>query len=120
MTMARTGHTATLLPGGQVLIMGGVDASAELYDVKSGTFTATGSMRDSGASSAVLLPDGRVFVLLNPNGEPELYDPGSGHFTDSGLALHRWPCTATLLPDGRVLIAGGMGEDGARADLYQP
>lgn len=68
----------------------------------------------------MLLPDDRVFVLLNPNGEPELYDPGSGHFTDSGLALHRWPSTATLLADGRVLVAGGMGEGAARADLYQP
>jgi len=68
----------------------------------------------------VLLQHGRVFVLLNPSGEPELYDPGSGGFTDSGLALHRWPSTATPLADGRVLIAGGMGEDGARADLYQP
>jgi hypothetical protein len=97
-----------------------VDASAELYDPKSSTFVATGSMRDGGASSAVLLPDGRVFVLLNPNGEPELYDPGSGGFTDSGLALHRWPSTATLLADDRVLVAGGMGEDGAHADLYQP
>jgi hypothetical protein len=124
MTRERGVAVATLLPDGRVLIVGGVDASAELYspetDRTSARFRATGSMRDGEASNAVLLPDGRVFVLLNPNSEPELYDPGSGHFTDSGLALHRWPCTATLLSDGRVLVAGGMGENGAHADLYQP
>jgi hypothetical protein len=124
MTTSRSAATAVLLRDGRVLIAGGDDATAELYspetDRTSAQFRATGSLRDVGASRGLLLPDGRVFVLLNPNGEPELYDPGSGGFTDSGLALHRWPCTATLLSDGRVLVAGGMGEGAARADLYRP
>jgi hypothetical protein len=53
MTVARVGHTATLLSSGKVLIAGGYDdyltyanyltyASAELYDRASGTFAATG------------------------------------------------------------------------------
>src|SRR5215468_10815367 len=43
-------HTATLLPSGLVLVVGGNDASfhptasAELYDPASGTWTATGSL----------------------------------------------------------------------------
>src|SRR5438034_11789700 len=47
---ARSGHTATLLQNGMVLVAGGTDsnfnrsASAELYDLASGTWTATGSI----------------------------------------------------------------------------
>jgi len=50
MTTARGRHTATDLKNGTVLVAGGYDdqgkaiASAELYDVAKGTFSATGSM----------------------------------------------------------------------------
>lgn len=51
MTMARSGHTATLLPNGKVLLAGGRQGipgtlldSADLYDPAQGTFTATGHM----------------------------------------------------------------------------
>jgi hypothetical protein len=65
---ARYGHTATLLPNGQVLVAGGFApggriASAELYDPASGSWTATGSL---GAArefhTATLLPNGNVLV----------------------------------------------------------
>src|SRR5438552_8170684 len=49
---ARSEHTATLLPNGKVLVAGGHNpnptfgylTSAELYDLASGTWTATGSL----------------------------------------------------------------------------
>jgi len=50
MTVARSYHTATLLPDGNVLVAGGVNyrnstvlASAELYNPSSGTWTSTGN-----------------------------------------------------------------------------
>jgi len=121
MKTMRTGHTATLLTDGHVLIAGGATASAELYDPHGGTFTTTGSLKDSGlGAKAVPLPDGRVFVLREPDGDPELHDPKSGLFTDSELALGLGPTTATLLSDGRVLVAGGMSSNSVRAYLYRP
>src|SRR5881398_246684 len=41
---ARTFHTATLLPNGKVLVAGGGNNSAELYDPASGTWSATGNL----------------------------------------------------------------------------
>src|SRR5215510_6184064 len=49
LNVARNLHTATLLPGGKVLVAGGAgrDASAELYDPATGTWTLTGSMTNA-------------------------------------------------------------------------
>src|SRR6476619_7517259 len=41
MATARNGHTATLLPNGQVLVAGGHSNSAELYDPVTGLWTTT-------------------------------------------------------------------------------
>src|SRR5262245_3480305 len=43
MRSARTFHTATLLPDGRVLLVGGSNPTAELYDPSTNAFTATGS-----------------------------------------------------------------------------
>jgi hypothetical protein len=50
MQVARTGHTATLLPDGRVLIVGGVGAdgitgSIEIYDRANKTFSTAGDPR---------------------------------------------------------------------------
>lgn len=77
MVVGRGGHTATLMPGGRVLFIGGTAVaqgkSAEVW--AGGTFSATaGSMthpRDT--TIAVLLPNGRVLVV--GNGTADLYQP---------------------------------------------
>jgi Kelch motif len=141
MAARRSGHTATLLADGRVLIAGGYNevndgntslASAEIYSPKSGTFTSTGSMAAARTfHTATLLADGRVLVTGGAAdgwgykgpfyASAELYDPKTGKFTATGpmadtLASH----TATLLSDGRVLIAGGYdgAADVATAELY--
>ncbi len=123
MHTARTGHTATLLGNGRVLIAGGLrsmgDAlvgSVELYDPATGKFSPTSSLQTPRyGHTATLLSDGRVLIAggwsMNGNdmaANAELYDPATGKFSATGaLRTARSGQTATLLGDGRVLIAGG-------------
>src|SRR5205823_11552805 len=115
-----SGHTATLLPNGNVLVAGGGDIdgihpSAELYDPASGTWSATGSLATPRSGhTATLLPNGKVLVAGGGDGSilasAELYDPASGTWSATGrVATARFGYTATLLPNGKVLVAGGEG-----------
>jgi uncharacterized protein (DUF2147 family) len=121
MTIGRSGHTATPLKNGKLLIAGGwtgrnnVRRSAELYDPSTGVFTPTGDMVIERAGSiAALLPDGRVLVAggedrsENALASAEIYDPASGKFTPTGhMTEPRGQATATALRNGNVLIVGG-------------
>jgi galactose oxidase-like protein/Kelch motif protein len=135
----RTGHAATLLSNGKVLVGGGYDghsdlASAEVYDSANRTWAATGNLtarRDR--HTATLLPNGKVLVAGGTGSffeitSAELYDPATGTWTPTGnLNTGRYAHTATLLPDGKVLIAGGFQNSSYRppvpldsAELYDP
>jgi hypothetical protein len=64
MSIGRSGHTATLLKNGKVLIVGGwtgryqLRRSAELYDPATNTFTTTGNLVfERAGNTATLLPD---------------------------------------------------------------
>jgi hypothetical protein len=69
MLTQRMAHTASLLPNGKVLVVGGTTrssslASSELYDSVTGTFTSTGSMVTARTGhTATLLPNGKVLVV---------------------------------------------------------
>ena len=121
MRVARSGHTATLLQNGKVLIAGGgvcTDkscirvnsvASAELYDPNTGKFSLTGSMATPrGDATATLLRDGRVLLAEGDyGGRADLYDPNSGKFTPTGNEIEFDNPSATLLSNGNVLVTGG-------------
>jgi hypothetical protein len=74
MTTPRGYHTATLLPNRQVLIVGGYNglwtlAGADLYDQKTGTFTATSDMTAPRQyHTETLLSDGKVLVAGGTDG----------------------------------------------------
>ncbi len=138
MNAVRTGHTATLLPSGKVLIAGGDGCfffgyyyygnclldSAEIYDAGADTFSTTGKMsvtRDF--HTATLLKNGKVLITGGHDASAELYDPTSGTFAATGsMSVGRNSHTATLLAGGKVLIAGGQSVSGAlaTAELYDP
>jgi hypothetical protein len=148
MLSARTGHTATPLPGGKILVTGGFGApagrdgvealaSAEFFDPATGLSSAAPSMREARAGhTATRLANGKVLVVggkaATPLASAELYVPasgsrageaGTGSWSPAGqMATARSEHTATFLPGGWVLIIGGVGRDGplATAEIYDP
>ena len=136
MNETRSGHTATLLPNGHVLLVGGWNensrsSTAELYDPQTGTFEYTGSlMAPRQGMTATPLLNGQILIAggdsarNTPQPTAELYDPAAKTFTPTGnLNDERIGHTATLLPNGKVLLVGGTsGNDNilATAELYDP
>src|ERR1022692_205492 len=132
---ARAGHTATLLPSGQVLVAGGENtagilASVELYNPSTGQWTVTGSMATPRINhQATLLPNGQVLVSGGDNttgalASAELYNLFTGQWTTTGsMTIPRSLHGATLLFNGQVLVAAGnntVGSTGNTAELYNP
>jgi len=127
MTIARYGHTMTLLTNGRVLIAGGETCSsstsctalntAELYDPLVGSFTPTVPLHAARFNaSAVRLNSGLVMIVGGFNGSTypaaaELYDPVAASFTLAGnLNTPRANATATLFENGGamvLIVAGG-------------
>lgn len=127
---ARDSHTATLLPNGQVLVVGGNNVNsldtAELYDPATGSWDTTGKLAAQRLNhTATLLPNGHVLITGGSNLYPifaELYDPATGTWSvGTEMRRRRALHTATLLPDGRVLVAGGeIGPPLSSVEIYDP
>jgi hypothetical protein len=118
MTTARSGHTATTLLDGRVLIAGGdVGGDFEIYDPVSGRFTALAGPRMIGGSMrSLLLPDGRVF-LFDVRGQPQIYDPARSAFA-AAPQFWRDPSTAFVLGDGRIFMTGSSAAVGPWVTIY--
>ena len=132
---ARAAHTATALPSGQVLVVGGMAeggsgiATAELFDPEKDAVHDVGSLAEGRAGhTATLLADGRVLVAGGYNdgylSSIETFDPSANAFRPAGALVEgRSGHTATLLPDGRVVFVGGVGRGWTflrTAELYDP
>src|SRR5215207_3014719 len=132
------GQSATLLPDGSWLLLGGegeggpqrgaylrVGATGEVRALPGGLLSARAW------HTATLLPDGAVLVLggVGARGEvlgsAELFRPEtqqSEPLPAAGLAPRAYH-TATLLTEGLVLVAGGSAQDGepvTRVELWDP
>ena len=131
-------HTATLLPNGEALLIGGQGGgpaltTAELFHPSSGTFTsAAGSLAQAEYHAATLLGSGKVLVTggkldpFTPSNNlksAELFDPATGTFSSTGdMTVERSAHPATLLANGKVLVTGGDWNSLplASAELYDP
>jgi WD40 repeat protein len=151
----RAAHTAILIKHGRkVLITGGIDidgkaeATAELYDTRTGLFTFTSTMMGSPryGHTATLLTDGSVLITGGyaqissgavgcdqssqpPLSSAEIYSPKTDTFSPTrGLMIEaRAFHTATRLANGQVLIVGGNTagtlsdrDQDRTAEIYDP
>ncbi|HEV2522124.1 MAG TPA: kelch repeat-containing protein [Candidatus Acidoferrales bacterium] len=111
MSVARAGHTATLLNNGMVLIAGGNSSnssgalsSAEIYDPNLDTFAVTVNMTTARAGhTAILLTNGSVLIAGGAVGTSastcEIYLPGSA--PPAGLI------SIAIAPSGASISSGG-------------
>ena len=130
------GQSATLLPDGRWLLLGGEGekgllSTATVKDARTGeSAPITGSLREPRAwHSATMLPDGTVLIYggIGHAGQvlssAESFNPDTQRFEalpSPGLAP-RAHHTATLLTNGQLLIAGGTNRAGrvfGKAELW--
>jgi N-acetylneuraminic acid mutarotase len=110
----RTGHTATMLANGTVLLAGASTTAAATNGAPNAEiFTLNASAPASSTLQLVMLPDGVTVSLMAQEGV-------SGGNPVRGRTQH----TATLLPDHTVLLVGGSDQSGATtsisAEVFNP
>ncbi len=133
--------SATTLPDGSVLVVGGVTCcpyhwfnKAESYDPVSQTWAQTSPKMTTANEKPILLPDGRVLVAGGISGtQPtsvnvataDLFDSTAGTWTaTASMSTDRDAHTLTLLANGQALVAGGASggwgvcNDLTSAELY--
>ena len=121
MSIARTGHSATVLQDGRVLVLGGTSSGSEtlrstqLYDPTQNTWTDGPNIPEARSHhTATVLGDGSVLVVGGRVGSVPVksvytFDPGSDSFTEEEpLSRGRSNHTATFLGDGRLVVVGGF------------
>jgi hypothetical protein len=109
-----TPYTATLLPGGEVLVVS--STAAERYAPDANMWSATSPKTTPAAGQAILLPSGQVLVIGAE--AAERYDPTANVWTSiapRATAATSSNPTALLLASGQVLVIAG-----AQAERYDP
>lgn len=144
LAIPRFAHRAVRLPGGFVLIVGGLAVNGdgslspvrelELYDPVQGQFRSAGILPSSSGvtgMSVTELPDGRFLLAGGEDIDGESvrtaliarFDPIDGVVDLSptaSLALARSHHAAVVLCDGTVLLAGGISVPTSQTERYNP
>jgi hypothetical protein len=130
MMQGRLLPTATSLGDGRVLVAGGFNPTAELYDPANRTWSRTTDSRTTHRyHTATRMGDGQVLVAGGEENwqtgiTAEVYDPATSQWrATSAMVTFRSRHAAVLLRSGKVLVVGGTGSNGgvlASAELYDP
>ena len=121
LAVARAYHTASLLPDGRVMVIGGAEsggrplASVEIYDPQKDTWSDGPDLHVARTGhTASVLPDGSVLVVGGVDADGRLsavaerWNPSDNTWSSAGvLAEARGFQEATVLTNGDVLISGG-------------
>jgi hypothetical protein len=136
--VARMNHTATLLPDGRILVVGGYNgnflAECEIYDPATGSVTVTAPLlRGRMDHQSILLANGSVMMCGGRIGgtdglflnDCEIYDPATATWRAAD-AMHQSRMAGYSLlrfSDGGVLAAGGRNSPTSSApgsEIYDP
>ncbi|RZI81444.1 MAG: kelch repeat-containing protein, partial [Rubrivivax sp.] len=143
LTEGRIFHTATALPDGSVMIVGGQrDPEGMPSDAPPPVLSTVERWQDDQVQAApslalaraqhstTALPDGGLLVVGGQGAQGqalaqvERWDPAGKRWqTIAPLRTARYRHSATLLSDGRVLVAGGFGPGGqaiAAVEVFDP
>lgn len=136
MSVPRDNHTATSLPGGRVLVVGGGTRTAgfvgrvESYDSAANRWSGAGRLHEPRAFHATtLLPSGNVVTVggFDDCGAlpgAEVFSPGSGRWSRTrSLRTPRGQLSATAFADGQVIATGGstiVGSILRSSELFLP
>src|SRR5262249_24831477 len=130
----RAWHSATMLPDGTVLILGGIGsnrqplAEPQILHPEDGTVPPPSipEMTPRTHHTATLLTDGRVLVAGgddasgNASAAAEVWTQETGALDTVTMSAGRSGHTATLLSDGRVLLWAGTGALIASGEIFDP
>lgn len=128
LAFGHTGHTATMLPGEQVLVLGGFSDKVERIDVPAGRVrTATALPAPRMEHAAAALPDGRLLVAggevydretrtRTPSASSLIWDPSSDAWSEAPpMSSVRLDFTLSPYGDGVIAIGGRDAEGTALA-----
>lgn len=120
MSEPRYNHEAILLDDGSVLVFGGGEDNAEVYNPITRKFKVIGtSISADNSYTTTLLKNGEI-LIVGYHKEAKIFDPKTNTLKLSGnMNYPRLNHTAILLNDGRVLIIGGTLIDPTKGYNYQ-